>query len=144
VVCSSKVFFFNLHCGGGGGGIKVHATLRPPMAYCVSPGCLWSWRNWWNDWQGKPKCSEETCPSAVLSTTNPTCCPYANPGRHDGKPASNRWAAVRPSAKVCLDSIRIHSYNVILPIGQMILNKFRDCSTFKFLKFLHFFCGPEV
>jgi hypothetical protein len=33
----------------------------------------WLWRNWWNeDWQGKPKYSEETCPSATLSTTNPT------------------------------------------------------------------------
>jgi hypothetical protein len=27
---------------------------------------------WWNeDWQGKPKYSEKTCPSATLSTTNP-------------------------------------------------------------------------
>jgi hypothetical protein len=24
-------------------------------------------------WQGKPKYSEKTCPSAILSTTNPTC-----------------------------------------------------------------------
>jgi hypothetical protein len=33
----------------------------------------WLWRNWWNkDWQGKPKYSEKTCPSATLSTTNPT------------------------------------------------------------------------
>jgi hypothetical protein len=30
--------------------------------------------NWWNDdWQGKPKYSEKTCPSVTLSTTNPTC-----------------------------------------------------------------------
>jgi hypothetical protein len=28
------------------------------------------WSNWWNeDWQGKPKYSEQTCPSATLSTT---------------------------------------------------------------------------
>jgi hypothetical protein len=28
------------------------------------------WSNWWNkNWQGKPKCSEKTCPSATLSTT---------------------------------------------------------------------------
>jgi hypothetical protein len=33
--------------------------------------------------------SEKTCPSAALSTTNPTCCPDANPGR-GGKPATNR------------------------------------------------------
>jgi hypothetical protein len=29
----------------------------------------WLWRNWWNeDWQGKPKYSEETCPSATLGS----------------------------------------------------------------------------
>jgi hypothetical protein len=27
--------------------------------------------------------------SAALSTTNPTCCPEANPGRRGGKPATN-------------------------------------------------------
>jgi hypothetical protein len=48
--------------------------------------CLW--RNWWNeDWQGKPKCSEKTCPSATLSTTNPT---LLDPGCHGGQPATNR------------------------------------------------------
>jgi hypothetical protein len=69
---------------------KVHSALRPPMAYCASPGWLWWWRNWWNDWQGKPKYSEKTCLSAALSTTNPTCCPNANPGRRGGKPTTNR------------------------------------------------------
>jgi hypothetical protein len=34
----------------------------------------------------------KTCPSAALSTTNPTCCPDANPGRRGGKPASNRFS----------------------------------------------------
>jgi hypothetical protein len=54
----------------------VHSALRPPMAYCASPGWLWWWwRNWWNDWQEKTKYSENTCPSASLSTTNPTCSP---------------------------------------------------------------------
>jgi hypothetical protein len=43
-----------------------------------------------NDWQGEPKYSEKTYPSAALSTTNPTCCPGANPGRRGGKPATNR------------------------------------------------------
>jgi hypothetical protein len=28
--------------------------------------------------------------SAALTTTNPTCCPEANPGRSSGKPATNR------------------------------------------------------
>jgi hypothetical protein len=31
----------------------------------------WLWSNWWTeDWQGKPKYSEKTCPGATLSTTN--------------------------------------------------------------------------
>jgi hypothetical protein len=34
--------------------------------------------------------SEKTCPNAALSTTNPTCCPDANPGRRGGKPPINR------------------------------------------------------
>jgi hypothetical protein len=52
----------------------------------------WLWRNWWNeDWQGKPKYSEETCPSATLSTRNSTWLdPGLNPGRRGGKPATNR------------------------------------------------------
>jgi hypothetical protein len=38
---------------------------------------------WWNeDWQGKLKCSEKTCLSATLFTTNPTCPDLgSNPGR---------------------------------------------------------------
>jgi hypothetical protein len=68
----------------------VHSARRPPMAYCASPWWLWWSRNLWNDWQGKPKYSEKTCPSAALSTTIPTCCPDANPGRRGGKPATNR------------------------------------------------------
>jgi hypothetical protein len=32
----------------------------------------------------------KTCPSAALSTTNPTCCLDANLGRQGGKPATNR------------------------------------------------------
>jgi hypothetical protein len=52
---------------------------------------VWLWSNWWNeDWQGKPKYSEKTCPSATLSTTNPTWPdPGSYPGRRDGKPATN-------------------------------------------------------
>jgi hypothetical protein len=51
----------------------------------------WLWSSWWNeDWQRKPKYSEETYPSATLSTTNPTWPDLgSNPGRRDGKPATN-------------------------------------------------------
>jgi hypothetical protein len=52
----------------------------------------WFWSNWWNeDWQEKPKYSEQIGPSATLSTTNPTW-PGQGPnlGSSDGKPATNR------------------------------------------------------
>jgi hypothetical protein len=43
------------------------------------------------NWQGKSKYSEKTCPSATLSTTNPTWLdPGLNPGRRGGKPATDR------------------------------------------------------
>jgi hypothetical protein len=46
---------------------------------------------WNEDWQGKPKYSEKTSPSAILSTTNPTWPdPGSNQGRHVGNPATNR------------------------------------------------------
>jgi hypothetical protein len=50
------------------------------------------WSNWWNEnWQGKPKYSEKTCPSATLSATNPTWCdPGSNTDRRGGKPVTNR------------------------------------------------------
>jgi hypothetical protein len=52
----------------------------------------WLWKNWRNkDWQGKPKYWKKTCPSATLSTTNPTWLyPGFNPDRRGGKPATNR------------------------------------------------------
>jgi hypothetical protein len=52
----------------------------------------WLWSNWWNeDWQGKPKYSEKTCPSATLSTRNPTWPDLgSNPDRRGWKPATNR------------------------------------------------------
>jgi hypothetical protein len=52
----------------------------------------WLWANRWNaNWQGKPKYSEKTCPSATLSTTNPTWPDSSsNAGRRGGKPATNR------------------------------------------------------
>jgi hypothetical protein len=41
--------------------------------------------------QGNPKYSEKTCPSATLSTTNPTWPDLgSNPGRHGGKLTTNR------------------------------------------------------
>jgi hypothetical protein len=52
----------------------------------------WLWSSWWNeDWQGKQKYSEKSCPSATLSTTNPKWPDLgSNPGHRGGKPAINR------------------------------------------------------
>jgi hypothetical protein len=60
------------------------------LAYCPSPDdrWWWLWSNRWNEnWQGKPKYSEKTCPNANVSTTNPT---WTDPGGRGGKPATNR------------------------------------------------------
>jgi hypothetical protein len=73
-----------------GGGVQTGSTPHVGhwMAYCTCLGWLWWWRIWWNeDWQGKPKYSEKTCPSPTLPTTNPT---WQDPGREPGPP---RWEA---------------------------------------------------
>jgi hypothetical protein len=61
-------------------------SLRPTI-----PGPDDRWRLWcnrWNaNWQGKPKYWKKTCPSATLSTTNPT---WRYLGHRGGKPANNR------------------------------------------------------
>jgi hypothetical protein len=49
----------------------VYLVRRPLLAHWTSPG-WWVWSTRWNEWQGKPKYSEETCPSATLSATNST------------------------------------------------------------------------
>jgi hypothetical protein len=81
-----------------GGGVEIGSTRHVGhwMAYCTCSGWLWWWRSWWNeDWQGKPKYSEKTCPSATLSNTNPTWPdPVSNPGRRGGKPVTNRLSYV--------------------------------------------------
>jgi hypothetical protein len=56
------------------GGVRL-SPLGPSATNCPvvpAPDDEWVWSIWWNEnWQGKLKYSEETCPSAILSTTNP-------------------------------------------------------------------------
>jgi hypothetical protein len=77
-----------------GGGVQTGSTRHVGHFWPIVPASwwLWGWRIWWNkDWQRKQKYSEKTCPSATLSTTNPTWLdPGDNPGRRGGKPANNR------------------------------------------------------
>jgi hypothetical protein len=58
----------------------------------------WLWSSWWNEnWQGKPKCSKKACPSATLSTTNPTWPDLgSNPGPAVGSQQLTAWAMARP------------------------------------------------
>jgi hypothetical protein len=56
------------------------------------------WSNRWNAWQGKPKYSEKTCPSAAFSTTIRTWTdPGSNPGRRGGKLATDHMNYVLPT-----------------------------------------------
>jgi hypothetical protein len=52
----------------------------------------WVWSSRRNEiWQGNRIYSEKTCPSATVSTTNPTWPELgSNPGRRGGKPETNR------------------------------------------------------
>jgi hypothetical protein len=52
----------------------VHLVLRSSFWLTApAPDDRWVWSSWWNDnWQGKPKYSEELCRNATFSTTNPT------------------------------------------------------------------------
>jgi hypothetical protein len=88
---SNNFFFFKFAVGGG---VQTGSTRHVGhlLAYCTYPGWFWGWGIWWNeDWQEKSNYSEKTCPSATLSTTNPTWPdPGSNPGRRGGRPANNR------------------------------------------------------
>jgi hypothetical protein len=54
-----------------GAGIKVHSTLRPPMAYCASPGWLWWWRNWCNDWKRNRSTRRKPAPVPLCPPQTP-------------------------------------------------------------------------
>jgi hypothetical protein len=75
----------------------------------------WLWSNWWNeDWQGNPKYSEKTCPSATLSTTKPIWPdPGLNPDHRDGKPTTNLLSydtTPKWHCEVCYLYVSIHMY----------------------------------
>jgi hypothetical protein len=68
------------------------STTNWPIVPTPDDRWWWMWSNRWNEnWQWKPKYSEETCPSATLFTTNRTWPDLgSNPGRRGGKLATNR------------------------------------------------------
>jgi hypothetical protein len=84
------------YSGGGGswGGVRLSllstaATLWPIVPAPDDRRWVWSSRRNEN-WQGKPKYPEKTCPSATLSTTNPNWPELgSNTSRRGGKPTIN-------------------------------------------------------
>jgi hypothetical protein len=91
----NTVFFFSFFFFSFSGWGETESTWYVGHCWPIvpAPNDRWLWSNWWNeDWQGKPKYSEKTCPSATFSTTtNPTWPDLgSNPGRRGGKPATNR------------------------------------------------------
>jgi hypothetical protein len=70
------------------------AATNWPIVPALDDKWWWLWSSQWNaNWLWKPKYSEKTCPSATLSTTNPTWPdPNANPGHRGGKPETNRFS----------------------------------------------------
>jgi hypothetical protein len=76
------------------GGVRLSPLGTSATNWPIAPGPenrWWVWSSRWNEnWQGKPKYSEKTCPSTTLSTTNPTWPDLgSNPGRRGGKSSTN-------------------------------------------------------
>jgi hypothetical protein len=77
------------------GWVRLNQLGIPATLWSILPASddrWWLWSSQWNkNWQGKSKYSEKTCPSATLSTTNPTWTELgSNPGRRNGNPVDNR------------------------------------------------------
>jgi hypothetical protein len=73
------------------------------------------------------------CPSATLSTTNPTWTdPGANPWLRGTRPATNRWPTVRPVRLVVIWSVLTHSgrYTHLRVLNSLL--KYYTCKQLKY------------
>jgi hypothetical protein len=64
-----------LCCLVSSGGVRLNSlgTSATSLPTVTALDDRWAWSIWWNEnWQGKPKYSEKTCPNVTLSITNPT------------------------------------------------------------------------
>jgi hypothetical protein len=68
----------------------VHSALRPLNGLLCQPRVIMMMEKSAEWLAGETEVLGENLPNAALSTTNPTCYPEANPGRHAGKPVTNR------------------------------------------------------
>jgi hypothetical protein len=85
------------------GGVRLSPLGTSATVWPIVPAPInrwwWMWSSRWNEnWQGKPKYSEKTCPSATLSTTNPTWPDLARTrAAAVGSRRLTAWAMARPS-----------------------------------------------
>jgi hypothetical protein len=88
-VCLYEQLFFL----GMGWDLSPLGMSATKWAVVRAPSDRWRWvssSQWNENWQGKPKYSEKTCPNATLSITNSTWLDLGlNPGRRGGKLAAN-------------------------------------------------------
>jgi hypothetical protein len=117
--CLFILFLFHFFFLVSWGGVRLStlgmsATNWPIV---LAPDDRW-WRMWsslWNEnWQGKPKYSEKTCPSASLSTTNPTWLDLVSkPSHHNEKSATKRLKCGTAFILLKNCSIRRHSSRLL-------------------------------
>jgi hypothetical protein len=107
-------FFFLVSWGGVRLGLV--GTSATIWSIVPAPDDWWWWMysSWWKEnWHGKLKYSEKTCPNATLFTTNPAWPDLgSNPSRRSGKPATNRLnygtAALRLEANFLVAPLTPH------------------------------------
>jgi hypothetical protein len=80
-------------CGIFWNGVRLSSLDMSATTWSIVPipGDIWVWSRRWNEnWQGKPKYSEITCPSTTLPIKHPTWPDLeSTPGRNGGKWATN-------------------------------------------------------
>jgi hypothetical protein len=88
------------------GGVRLNPLRSSVTNWPIVRGPVGRWilRIWWNEnWQGKPKYSEEACPSITLFTTNPTWLhPDSNPVAAVGSRRLTAWDMARLLKQVTL------------------------------------------
>jgi hypothetical protein len=111
VLPTTHTFFFlshdhihmQRHCGSRahmftdffleGGVVQTQKRIPTYVSMLRIPQMIWVWRatvEWYIDRENR-RTRIKTCPSATLSTTNPTCTDQgANPGLRSERPATNR------------------------------------------------------
>jgi hypothetical protein len=87
------------------GGVRLSPLGMPAANWPTVPAMddRWVWSISWNEnWQGKPKYSEETCPSATLSTTYPDLTWDQTRATMEGSRWLTAWAMAWPRSGVTI------------------------------------------